>query len=567
MKHNNYKTESVPSPGKSQNEDFHFEWATSKGHVFIVLDFANFSYPSLNLTLQRTLEEIVYALDKLPGLSVQSFLGHLAKELNNFVFTFGRDNCDGKLFCVTAIALLHGADLYFLTYGDSRINIFTDDQLLLLNGAKYQTRSLISNTQDNPPAIRENPEQMGRNVIELPLNDRVHNFGLKDDDVVLIFSDGLEENVTPQRRLAELRNLGRSDPHAICDALINSSEPSDDRTITVIGGPYASLSTSIDEQINSAVAKIDRSIKQLEEQDDRHADRNSEFHRALSSMQENQNNYASKSELADLKGQLTSKVDQSAIDSLQLELQTVQTAGSKTKNSSKQSPQFLVIEPAALASLLQKATNEKTVSDVSQDNSNEVSATSNRTLSPGGATVVTPDHERDRFRMLGHPKVVAFAIFVFGALSLWLVQNAYNWLWPERWSAQTQGELLMVRRVNSSGSGPTLKLRLAPPTPSVNREVGSFDELVPLLDQSERLRNASSTAPLTTGNENSAASPEIVESVQAKKGDSVALLAQRYKTTTAKLEELNPNINWKTLKQGQTIRVPIANVDTGDSQK
>jgi hypothetical protein len=135
MKHQNSKTVTSQFPGKAHNEDCAYDWPTKKGHIFLVIDFATFSYPNLSLPLQRTLEQSVNELEQLSGLSVDSFLGHVGKELNNFVYTFGRDNCDGKLFCVAAIALLHGNQLYYLTYGDSRINIFTYDMLLLLNGA------------------------------------------------------------------------------------------------------------------------------------------------------------------------------------------------------------------------------------------------------------------------------------------------------------------------------------------------------------------------------------------------------------------------------------------------
>src|ERR1044072_916231 len=101
-----FSTDSTAYPGKPQNEDFSHTLPTTKGHLFFVLDFANFAYPTLSLNLQTELKQTIEGLDKLPGLSVQSFLGHLGKDLNNFVFSFGQDNCDGKLFCVAVIALV-----------------------------------------------------------------------------------------------------------------------------------------------------------------------------------------------------------------------------------------------------------------------------------------------------------------------------------------------------------------------------------------------------------------------------------------------------------------------------
>ena len=562
MKHQNYKTATSQFPGKSHNEDCAYDWPITKGHIFFVIDFAGFSYTTLSLTLQHTLQEIVLELDKLPGISIDSFLGHVGKELNNFVYTFGRDNCDGKLFCVAAVALLHGNNLHYLTYGDSRINIFTDDRLLLLNGAKYQSRSLISDTKDVPPPVRENPEQMGRSLFELPLTDRVRNFVLSDNDLVLIFSDGLEENVTPQRRLSELRTLGSSDPLIICNAMLRISDPLDDRTITVLGGPYKPIADALIEQAEKVFEEIDVRLGRVETTSIRQVELTSQLNSTVSTLQ---GDYVSRSELSALTKQLSSDNSARKVASLEERIERLESKNGKVKGRAADGPLVFTLDQSAYDTI-REIVSGKTVTESKQTDS--VESSEPNSLMKNKIEHGKSEPEPYFFRLLTNPKTITLSIFILGMLTFWLFQVFHNKFWPERWIARTEGESLVIRRDDYMSAGPVLTVRLQPPVPSVNEHASSFEELVPLIAKLQQ-GSTSRPEPVASPNraENTPAVPtETVQTVAVQPGDNLTKLATRYSTTEAKLRDLNPKTKWEKLIAGEQIQVPNTNVNSGNSQ-
>ena len=562
MKHQNYKTATSQFPAKSQNEDCAYDWPTTKGHIFFVIDFASFSYTTLSLTLQRNLQEIVVELDKLPGLSVDAFLGHVGKELNNFVYTLGRDNCDGKLFCVAAIALLHGNSLHYLTYGDSRINIYTDDRLLLLNGAKYQTRSVISDTKDVPAPVRENPEQMGRSLFEMPLTDRVRSFELGDNDLVMIFSDGLEENVTPQRRLGELRTLGSSDPQTICNAMLRISDPLDDRTITVIGGPYEPLTDSLIDQINNAFAKVNERLAGVETSYARQTEIASRLNSTLGALE---NNYVPKSELSNLTKQLNSESSAGKVASLEQRVARLESKNGKGKGRAAEGPVVFTLDQSAYDAI-REIVSSKTVNESKQTDSADSSEPKN--LMKNKVEHGKSEPEPYLLRVLTNTKTITLSIFILGMLAFWLLQVFHNKFWPERWVARTEGESLVIRREDYLSAGPVLTVRLQTPVPNVNEHASSFEELVPLISKLQQGSTPPRQEPVASPsrNDNTSVPTEAVQVVTVQPGESLSKLTSHYKTTEAKLRELNPNIKWEKLNAGDQIRVPGQNVNSGNSQ-
>ncbi|HEY6804203.1 MAG TPA: LysM peptidoglycan-binding domain-containing protein [Pyrinomonadaceae bacterium] len=554
MKHENYKTATNQFHGKSHNEDWASDWPTRKGHLFFVIDFAGFSYTPLMLALQQTLEETVLALDKLPGLSKESFLGHIAKDLNNFVYAFGRDNYDGKLFCVVAMALLHGNNFYFLTYGDSRINIFTGDELLLLNGAKYQTRSVITDTRDIPPVVRENPEQMGRGLFEAALTERVRSFILNDDDVVLMYTDGLEENVTPQRRLGELRTLGKADPQVICDAMLKISDAIDDRTITVIGGPYAPLPGPSIEYVDKILYEVDKRLAGVEIACSRQTEVSIQLDSALSALH---SDYVSRSEWSNLTKQLSSDRSADKIVSLEQKLEGIEKKNSKGKGRGVEGPFVLTLDQTVYETI-REIVSAETGKYLKPDESVSIDK-DDRSKKEGNYSKSEPG--RLSSRVLSNPKVVMLSIFLFGMLTLWLLQVLQKKFWPERWIARTEAESLVMRRDDYTSSGVGFSVRLQPPVPYLN-QTGSFEELVShiaRLQQNAEPRPAPASSP--NRNESSAVPTETVQVVPALPGDSLNKMATRFKITEAKLKDLNPNINWDKLHEGEQVQVPSANVN------
>jgi hypothetical protein len=58
--------------------------------------------------------------------------------------------------------------------------------------------------------------------------------------------------------------LGKTDPQAICDAMLKISTATDDRTITVIGGPYQPLGNSLTAQVNKVFEQIGKRLDNVE---------------------------------------------------------------------------------------------------------------------------------------------------------------------------------------------------------------------------------------------------------------------------------------------------------------
>ena len=552
----NHQTSTSQYHLKSHNEDCAYDWPTSKGHLFVVLDFASFSYTTLPLTLQRSVKEVVEELDKVPGLSVESFLGEVAKELNNFVFTYGRDNFDSKLFCVAAIALVHGNTLYYLTYGDARINIFTDDRLLLLNGAKYQTRSVITDTKDAPPPFRENPEQMGRSLFDMPLTDRVCRFELSDDDVILMYSDGLEENVTPQRRLSELRTLGKTDPKTLGETMIKIADAQDDRTITVIEGPYQPLGESLTVQINRALQAIDKRLIDLESASQSQSQITTQLNSALGVVQ---NNYLPKSALSELTNQQRSDGD---VAGLEARVTKLEIKNGKVKGRAADSPLVFTLDQSTYDKI-RELVNAKGGAEPKQTEVADASGLSNVTEKK----VTKPEPEGGLSKWLVHPLVATVSVFLFGMLALWLLQAFSNKLWPERWTARTEGETLIVQREDYLGAGPTFSVKLQPPVLSGATYASSFEELAPFIAKLQQGTTPQPVQPSTNRNDNAAVPPtDIAVPVPVLAGDSLNKIAARYKISEQRLKDLNPGVNWDKIQVGQQIQVP-ANAINGTPQK
>jgi LysM repeat protein/serine/threonine protein phosphatase PrpC len=526
----NHKTSTSQYHLKSHNEDFAYDWLTSKGHLFVVLDFASFSYTTLQLTLQRSVKEVIEELDTVPGLSIESFLGEVAKELNNFVFTYGRDNFDSKLFCVAAIALINGNTLYYLTYGDSRINIFTGDRLLLLNGAKYQTRSVITDTKDAPPPIRENPEQMGRSLFDMPLTDRVRKFALSDDDVILMYSDGLEENVTPQRRLSELRTLGKTDPKTLGEAMIKIADAQDDRTIIVIEGPYQPLGESLAVQVNTALQAIEKRLVDLE------------------STSQSQSQVTTQ-----LKTQLSSQNNSGDVAALEARIAKLETRNGKVKGRAADGPVVFTLDQSTYDKI-REIVNAKGGSQPKQAEVADASGLSNVIENK-----VYKKPEPEGFsKWLVHPIVATVSVFLFGMLALWVLQSLSNKLWPERWTARTEGETLIVQREDYVGSGPAFSVKLQPPVVSGTTHASSFEELAPFIAKLQVGTTPQPVQSSTNRNDNTAVPPtDTVVPVPVLAGDSLSKIASRYKISDQKLKELNPGItNWDKIQKGDQVQVP-----------
>ena len=210
----NFSLNSVKLKSKPRNEDFYLDIETPRGHVFAVLDFTSHDYANLNATLKGKLESIVGSFASLSNFSDDLFLGFLAKEINNFVSNLAEQSGGPELFFSAALCLLSGNRLSYFLCGDIRI-IHSSDSLTAPLAAASET-------------------QLGAQNLEAPMTDQVQTLTLRDDDLVLIMTQGLAE-VMP----ADVATLRESDPKSIGASLMKGSlTSSEDRTLVVIGGPY-----------------------------------------------------------------------------------------------------------------------------------------------------------------------------------------------------------------------------------------------------------------------------------------------------------------------------------------
>jgi LysM repeat protein len=119
----NFFCDSVKPKTKLLNEDFYFDLETPRGHFFALLDFASHDYANLNATLKGKLETIVGSFASLEDFSDELFLGFLAKEINNFVSNLAHQSGGPELFFSASLCLVSGNNLAYFLGGNVTIDI------------------------------------------------------------------------------------------------------------------------------------------------------------------------------------------------------------------------------------------------------------------------------------------------------------------------------------------------------------------------------------------------------------------------------------------------------------
>ncbi len=244
---------------KAQNENFCFDIETAQGHFFAVLDFAPHDYANLNATLASKLETVAGSFASLSKFSADLFLGFLAREINNFLHHLGEQSSGPEIFCSAALTLVGGRRLHYLICGDVRIDV-TGGRLLSLSGETSDEIDVTSDlkTASDAPLKAPGLDRLGDGKLDSPLTDQVKTFELRDEDVVLIMTRGLEAGFDRRQLPRDLVNPGSPEPELICEALMKASASSrDDRTVVVIAGPY-------EEDVNPLLSDLTRAIASLE---------------------------------------------------------------------------------------------------------------------------------------------------------------------------------------------------------------------------------------------------------------------------------------------------------------
>ncbi|HSS20576.1 MAG TPA: LysM peptidoglycan-binding domain-containing protein [Pyrinomonadaceae bacterium] len=230
----NFAFDSVKPKSKVFNEDFYFDFATPRGHCFIVLDFVSHDYANLNATLTGKLDTIVGSFVTLPSFSPELFLGFVAKEINNFIHHLAEQAGGPELLCSGALCFLTDDALSYFVRGNTQVNLINDGRLLPFPDPEGGT--------SQPP--------LGKGEIEAP-TDEVKTSTVADTDQIVVMTQSVAETIEPDQLLVGL------DAQSICNELIEgSAKSSEDRTVLVISGPYvlpadAGLAQKFGDELNS----------------------------------------------------------------------------------------------------------------------------------------------------------------------------------------------------------------------------------------------------------------------------------------------------------------------------
>ncbi len=585
----NIYSDSIPYSQKQQNEDLWLSVRTQQhGHLLMVLDFAAHKVTNAELKFKSEIGQLITSLDKVPGLTDELFLGYVGKDINNYVYEQGQKFSGGHLSCVAAICLLRQNRLIYLTYGDARINVYTDSKLILLNGAKYLTPTVIENVEENPLTFNDNPESFGRRYLDSPLTERIRSMTVKDSDVILIFSDGLEEATSPQRRLSELHRVNSADPKSIWEALMQASNAAqDDRTLIVITGPY-------DKFVDPVVGNISQAVSNLREQVNGISEKQGTFNESIKTI--NTQLGTTDHSIKQLQSQLTEKADSSAVgQEITKKIDDLKTlvldpiVNKKNKGTAQaragagQSEgnhltdksfgpllaQWIADNQEEWRRLVASPNTVAPTPTVGQSDKMVRPAATEVNYQQGGGQL-GPDLQKDRMpsiiSSMAQPGVVegpsrsVFFLWLSIALIIGIILGAVV---PKLWSGSPsdvwivraeQSRFILIHQTEGRTEG-SLPIQLSRPPGSVaqERQFQSFGEAQAYIGKYVGEAEAAKTP--VDGNP----SVDTVSMVTVQSGDNIEKLAQRYNTTADKLRDLNRYVDWSKLRTGTQIAVPIPN--------
>jgi len=232
----------------THNEDFSFKADLPDGHVLAVGDFANTSFDEIN---EMAVNELGKILDdpNIVKANVPLLLTQVALQFNKRLLDF-KKGYDQSFQCCVVFAAVQGSRLFYLPIGDCRITVRRGETLFLLNGSVWVDPAgnpltpMITTQQEMERGVDEAPSQvLGVAPVELPLS-QVMEFELKKDDMILLFSDGVDKVVSPANLLTLIlsappdESLGELVARVLSEVDIKNGD--DDRTILIAAGPHES---------------------------------------------------------------------------------------------------------------------------------------------------------------------------------------------------------------------------------------------------------------------------------------------------------------------------------------
>ncbi len=276
------------------NEDFFYVSEPNElptGQLFVVGDFMATTFPDVGEQAVFSIKEILKRIAKLPP---RHLLSQLANDLDKLMKNAaqGRHNIE---FTLAAGAISDGNMLHYLTIGDCGINIYREGSLQLLNGSSWKVPFMVVEEKHEATgggqAIPWPPSRtmkVGRGSTFIQARD-VENFQLEKQDLVLLFSDGIERNLSPVDRLrlveetAKLssantseRDEGIKDPKSLVTRTLSEAQQrggGDDCTLVVVAGPFEHKTMEVIEHMQSRLhddlrdlhGQIDKAFHTMEE--------------------------------------------------------------------------------------------------------------------------------------------------------------------------------------------------------------------------------------------------------------------------------------------------------------
>lgn len=576
--------ESLKETRKPQNEDVHFDRQTRRGDLCVVLDFATHNFENFEWQLRADIFPLIESLDALEWESPELFLGFVAKELNNYVYRIGQKFCNGQLFCVAAMRLLNGNRMTYLTYGDARINVFDGERLILLNGAKYLTDTIVGEPQSEAPPIDEKPGQFGRKYFDSPLVERAHTLTLRQTDTVLLFTDGVEELLSPPERLAELRRVAMAGPEEILKTIMEATTGvQDDRTLVVIQGPYGvandpgqeGLSRHFKGLVEDERSSREGDVSTLRQEIDR---LNEKVDTKIEWLSQNK---ADASRLTEL---IAAQKLQSDSAQLKKSIASGKTKGGRDErevsqvvdiNAIKESFESVVAaHPDWWQRIVTKAGDgaKPAQGKTSAGNSESSPAPKKNAAEqkPQLGTFESYEHEGRLARWLGlwpEPGIGVTRILILllaGFASAWFITWLRGDVAPqEKWRVKGLSEnTLQLTRVVNNAPPQAVELRVGNTLPRGldSNELMHFGEVVDYLNRTGLMEkpvavrpDAPREAAVNTSNMNVA----YTRKDKIRSGDSLEKIAKRHNISVNQLLEINPDLkNARTLNAGQEINVP-----------
>lgn len=536
----NFSFESLKPRSKTKHEDFYFDLNTPRGHFFAVIDFDPHDYANLNATLKGKLETIIGSFVSLSRFSADLFLGFLAKEINNFLFTLGAQSGGPDLPGSAALCLVNGNRISYYACGDVTIEVLNSGRLLPLHGPDK------IDSPNEAASVNAPLAQLGQHHQETPLTEHVQAFTLQEDDVVLIHTKGLGEALADQGLKDTVAPLRTADAAAICAAIMKASaDAADDRTLVVISGPYERYVDPVLSDLSKSVASLEEKLKALGEVSPRAATETADS--------EVQQRFSQQVEILkdDLRGK-AAKIDLLELDEKLKNLSAVLAGKADTTDVLG-----LQSEVLKLGIVAEEAKTLRSQAVAATDTESKPAPLGTKAGTEEEAFDSRNEEVRDRGgrSLLWRVAAMALLIGIGGAVLGGWLQSRLNKPAPERWSVKTSGSQILISRLDA-GAGPGVTMNVTEPLNTGEQTFSSFADVKQYIDTITSGATASQTkAQLTPTPSPTQATTEIA----IKPGDSLRKLAQQYNVPQEKLMELNPTITrWPAIRTGQRIVVPSA---------